>query len=157
MSLVKEFYKLMHEEFEMSMMGDLTYFLGLQIKQLEEGNFVSQMKYCHELLKCFAMENSKVIDTPMPTAVNLDRDEYGKPVDVKRYRGIIGSLLYLTTSLSVKRILGYLYGTTKYGLWFSKGSDFSLVGYSDSDFAGCKLDRKNTSGTCHLFSNSLVS
>ena len=58
---------------------------------------------------------------------------------------------------AVKRIFRYLHGTPKYGLWYSKGSDCSLVGYSDSDFAGCKSDRKSTSGTCHLFSNSLVS
>src|ERR1051325_11684475 len=116
----------------------------------------------------------------MPITVNLYRDENGKPVDIKRYRGVIGSLLYLTASRPdimfsvcmcaryqsnpkeshlkvVKRILRYLHGTSKYGLWYSKGSNCSLVGYSDSDFAGCKSDRKSTSGTCHLFSNSLVS
>src|SRR3954466_8537307 len=82
----------------MSMMGELNYFLGLQIKQLKEGTFVSQTKYCQELIKWFDMAKSKAIDTPMPTAVNLDRDEHGKPVDVKRNRGMIGSLLYLTAS-----------------------------------------------------------
>ena len=164
----------------MSMMGELNYFLGLQIKQLEEGTFVSQTKYCNELLKRFDMANSKVIDTSMPTVVNMDRDENDKVVDIKRYRGMIGSLLYLTASRpdimfsvcmcaryqscpkeshlkAFKHILRYLCGTSKYGLWFSKGSDCSLVGYSDSDFAGCKSDRKSTSGTCHFYSNSLVS
>ena len=125
------------------MMGELNYFLGFQIKQINEGTFVSQMKYCNDLLKCFNMSNSKVIDTQMPTAVNLDRDENSKPVNIKWYRGMIGSLLYLTASrpyimLSVclcarfqscpkeshlkvvKRILRYLCGTSKYGLWFSK-------------------------------------
>jgi hypothetical protein len=86
----------MQGEFEMSMMGELNYFLRLKINQLEEGTFVSQTKYCNELLKRFYMENSKVIDTPMPTAVNMDQDENGKVVDIKRYRGMIGSLLYLT-------------------------------------------------------------
>jgi hypothetical protein len=126
------------------------------------------------------MEDAKSIDTPMPTNGNLERDENGKDVDVKRYIGMIGSLLYLTASRpdimfsmcmcaryqscpkeshlkAVKRILRYLSGTPKYGLWYSKGNDCSLVGFSDSDFAGCKSDRKSTSGTCHLFSNSLVS
>ena len=149
-TLVKEFSKVMQGEFEMSMMGELNYFLGLQIKQLEKGTFVSQTKYCYELLKRFDMENSKVIDTPMPTAVSLDRDEHGKSVDVKRYRGMIRSLLYLTSTRpdimfsvcmcaryqscpkeshlkAVKHILRYLCGTPKYGLWFSKGSDCSLV------------------------------
>ena len=78
------------------MMGELNYFLGLQIKQIEGGTLVIQTKYFYELLKRFDMENSKVIDTPMPSAVNLDRDEHGKSVDVKRYIGMIGSLLYLT-------------------------------------------------------------
>src|SRR3954466_6046607 len=97
MTLVKEFSKLLKGEFEMSMMGELNYFPGLQIKQLKEVTFVSQTKYCQELIKRFDMAMSKAIDTLMPTAVNLDRDEHGKPVDVKMYRGMIGSLLYLTT------------------------------------------------------------
>lgn len=62
----------MQGEFEMSMMGELNYFLGLQIKQLKEETFVCQTKYCNDLLKRFDMENSKIIDTPMPTAVNMD-------------------------------------------------------------------------------------
>jgi hypothetical protein len=180
MKLVREFSDLMQGEFEMSMMGELTYFLGLQIKQLKEGTFVSQTKYCLDLIKRFDMAKAKAIDTPMPTCTNLNKDEDGKEVDVKRYRGMIGSLLYLTASRpdimfsvcmcaryqscpkeshlkAVKRILRYLSGTPKYGLWYSKGNDCSLVGFSDSDFAGCKSDRKSTSGTCHLFSNSLVS
>src|SRR3954462_3020715 len=94
MTLVKEFFKLMQGEFEMIMMGELNYFL----MQLKEGTFVSQTNYCQELIKRFDMTKSNVIDTPMPTAVNLYRDEHGKPVDVKRYRGMIGSLLYLTAS-----------------------------------------------------------
>ena len=178
--LVEEFSKVMQGEFEMSLMGELNYFLGLQIKQLDEGTAVCQTKYCRELLKRFGMNDSKSIDTPMPTNGNLDKDDNGKSVDVKKYRGMIGSLLYLTASRpdimfsvcmcaryqsdpqeshlkAVKRIFRYLHGTSKYGLWYSKGSDCSLVGYSDSDFAGCKSDRKSTSGTCHLFSNSLVS
>lgn len=116
----------------------------------------------------------------MPTNGNLDKDENGKYVDVKRYRCMIGLLLYLTTYRSdimfsvcmcaryqsalkeshlkvVKCILRYLHGTFKYGIWFFKSSDCSFVGYSDSGFAGCKSDRKSTSRICHIFSNSLVS
>ncbi|XP_058774788.1 secreted RxLR effector protein 161-like [Vicia villosa] len=116
----------------------------------------------------------------MATNGNLDNDENGKEVDVKLYRGMIGSLLYLTASRrdimfsvcmcaryqsypkeshlkAVKRILRYLRGTTTYGLWFPKGNECYLVEFSDSDFAGCKSDRKSTSGTCHLLSNSLIS
>ncbi|KAK2435258.1 hypothetical protein QL285_020332 [Trifolium repens] len=179
-SLVKSFSSLMQGEFEMSMMGELTYFLGIQIKQLEEGTFIYQTKYCLELLKKFGMTDSKIMETPMASTCALSKDEEGKDVEITKYRGIIGSLLYLTASRpdimfsvcmcaryqscpkeshlkAVKRILKYLKGTSNFGLWYSKGNDCSLVGYSDSDFAGCKLDRKSTSGTCHLFCNSLVS
>ncbi|XP_050896755.1 uncharacterized mitochondrial protein AtMg00810-like [Lathyrus oleraceus] len=113
-------------------------------------------------------EDAKLIDTPIPINGNLEKDENGKDFDVKKYRGMIGSLLYLTTSRSdimfsvcicaryqsspkeshlkaVKHILRYLHGTSKYGIWYSKGSDYSLVGYADSGFAGCKSDRKSTS------------
>ncbi|KAK2382297.1 putative mitochondrial protein [Trifolium repens] len=179
-SLVKSFSNLMQGEFEMSMMGELTYFLGLQIKQLDEGTFIYQTKYCLELLKKFEMTDSKHMDTSMASTCALSKDEEGKDVEITKYRGIIGSLLYLTASRpdimfsvcmcaryqscpkeshlkAVKRILKYLKGTSNFGLWYSKGNDCSLVGYSDSDFAGCKLDRKSTSGTCHLFCNCLVS
>jgi len=179
-SLCKEFSKLMTNEFEMSMMGELNYFLGLQVKQMDKGTFVSQHKYCKELLKRFEMENSKEMATPMSTSEHLDKDEKGKEVDIKKYRGMIGSLLYLTASRPdimfsvcmcarfqscpkeshlkcVKRIMKYLVGTINVGLWYPKGSPLTLVGYSDSDFAGCKLDRKSTSGTCHLLGSSLVS
>ena len=170
----------MQGEFELSLMGELNYFLGIQIKQLKEGTLVCQTKYFKELLKRFGMEDAKSIDTPMATNGNLEKDTNGKDVDVKKYRGMIGSLLYLTASRPdimfsvcmcaryqsapkeshlkvVKRILRYLHGTSQYGLWYSKGSDCNLVGYTDSDFSGCKSDRKSTSGTCHMFSNALVS
>ena len=116
----------------------------------------------------------------MDTNGKLKRNENGKDVEVKKYRCKVGSLLYITASRSdimfivcmcaryqlplkkshlkpIKCIFRYLHGTLNYGLWYSKGSDCSLVGYTDSDFSGCKSDRKSTSGTCHIFSNSLVS
>ena len=169
----------MTKEFEMSMMGELNYFLGLQVKQMKEGTFVGQPKYCKELLKRFEMDNSKPMATPMSTNVHLDKDEKGKEVDIKRYRGMIGSLLYLSASRPdimfsvcmcarfqsspreshlkcVKHIMKYLLRTIDVGLWYPKGSYLALVGYSDADFAGCKLDRKSTSGTCHLLGSSLI-
>ncbi|XP_050889639.1 uncharacterized mitochondrial protein AtMg00240-like [Lathyrus oleraceus] len=161
-------------------MGELTYFLGLQIKQLNEDTFVCQAKYCKHLLKRFGMVDAKSIETPMAMNGNLERNKNGNDVEVKKYRGMIGYLLYLTTSRPdimfsvymyaqyqsapkeyhlkvVKCIFRYLYGTSNYGLWYSKGSECSLVGYIDYDFFGCKPDRKSTSGTCHIYSNSLVS
>ncbi|KAJ9548573.1 hypothetical protein OSB04_021116, partial [Centaurea solstitialis] len=118
--------------------------------------------------------------TPMAPSLSLDKDSKGKPVDVTLYRGMIGSLLYLTASrpdimystclcaryqaepkeshlTAVKRIFRYLKETPNLGLWYSKDSGFDLTAYSDSDFAGCKIDRKSTTGGCHLLGGKLVS
>src|SRR5438045_8175059 len=97
-TLCKDFSEIMKKEFEMSHMGELNYFLILQIKQLNNGIFINQSKYAKELLKRFGMENSGSKKTPMGTSISLDKDENGKPVDQKLYKGMIGSLLYLTAS-----------------------------------------------------------
>jgi hypothetical protein len=179
-SFCEEFGKMMSREFEMLMIGELSFFLGLQIKQLKAGTFVCQSKYVKDILKKFGIEEAKPIKTPMATNGHLDLDEGGKPVDLKLYRSIIGSLLYLTASrpdiifsvcmcarfqaapkechlTAVKRIMRYLKYTPNIGLWYPKGAQFELVGYSDSDYAGCKIDRKSTSGGCQLLGCSLVS
>jgi hypothetical protein len=132
------------------------------------------------MLKKFDMENAKPIKTPMPTNGHLDLNEDGKAVDQKVYRSMIGSLLYLCASrpnimlsvcmcarfqanpkechlMAVKRILRYLFYTPYLGLSYPKGSAFNLLGYSDSDYASCKVDRKSTSGTCQFLGRSLVS
>jgi hypothetical protein len=165
----KEFGKLMSKEFKMSMIGELTFFLGFQVKQMREGIFISQEKYTKDLLKRFKMEDCKPIKTPMPSNGLLDLDDGGKPVDQTLYCSMIGSLLYLTAFRpdimfsvcmcarfqacpkephlsAVKIILRYLKHTPSIGLWYPKGARFQLVGYSDSDYAGCKIDRKSTSG-----------
>ena len=82
----------------MSMIGELTFFLGFQVKQMREGIFISQEKYTNDLLKRFKMDECKPIKTPMPTNGHLDLDEEGNPVDQTLYHSMIGSLLYLTTS-----------------------------------------------------------
>ena len=174
-----DFSRIMTKRFEMSMMGELTFFLGFQIKQLKDGTFISQTKYTNDMLKKFDMENAKPIKTPMPTNGHLDLNEDGKAVDQKVYRSMIGSLLYLCASrpdimlsvcmcarfqanpkechlMAVKRILRYLVFTPNLGLWYPKGSSFDLLGYSDSDYAGCKVDRKSTTGTCQFLGRSLV-
>jgi len=97
-SLCKGFASIMQGEFEMSMMGELTFFLGLQIKQMENGTFISQSKYCKEVLKKFGMDIAKEASTPMGTSCYLDKDESGIEVNQTMFRGMIGSLLYLTTS-----------------------------------------------------------
>ena len=147
---------------------------------MREGIFISQEKYTKDLLKRFNMDECKPIKTPMPSNGHLDLDEGGKTVDQTLYRSMIGSLLYLTASrpdimfsvcmcarfqaspkethlIAVKRILRYLKHTPSIGLWYPKGAIFELIGYSDSDYAGCKVDRKSTFGGCHLLGRSLVS
>ena len=97
-SLCEEFSKCMHSEFKMSMMGELNFFLGLQIKQLKERTFINQAKYIKDLLKRFNMEETKTMKTPMSSSIKFDKDEKGKSIDSTMYRGIIGSLLYLIAS-----------------------------------------------------------
>ena len=86
------------KRFEISMMGDLKFFLGFQIKQVKDGTFISQMKYTHDMLKKFDMVNAKPIKSPIPTNGHLDLNIEGKAMDTKVYRSMIGSLLYLCTS-----------------------------------------------------------
>jgi hypothetical protein len=138
-SWCEEFSRIMTKRFEMSMMGELTFFLGFKIKQLKDGTFISQNKYIKDMLKKFDMENAKPIKTPMLTQGHLDLNEEGKTVDQKVYRSMIGSLLYLYASrpdivlsvcmcarfqanpkechlMAVKRILRYLVFTPNLGL-----------------------------------------
>ncbi|GJT30429.1 retrovirus-related pol polyprotein from transposon TNT 1-94 [Tanacetum coccineum] len=166
-----DFAKIMHDEFEMSMMGELNFFLGLQIKQLDDGIFFNQSKYIKEMLKKFRLEDSKPIKTPISTETKLTRDEEGESVDNTKYRGMIGSLLYLTASRpdimfsvclcarfqedpktshleAVKRIFRYIKGTMHLGLWYPKGFGIETIVYADSDHAGDYVDRKSTSGVC---------
>jgi hypothetical protein len=174
----EEFSRVMMQKFEMSMMGELNYFLGFQVKQLKEGTFISQTKYTQDLLKRFGMKDAKPAKTPMGTDGHLDLNKEGKFVNQKAYRSMIGSLFYLCASRSdimlsvcicakfqsdpkechlvaVKRILRYLVSTPCFGIWYPKGSTFNLIGYSN--YARCKVDRKSTSGTCQFLGRSMVS
>ncbi|GJS90088.1 retrovirus-related pol polyprotein from transposon TNT 1-94 [Tanacetum coccineum] len=159
--------------FLMSSMGELTFFLGLQVKQKKDGIFISQDKYVDEILKKFGFTEVKTASTPMETQKPLLKDEDGEEVDVHMYRSMIGSLMYLTSSRpdimfavcacaryqvnlkvshlhAVKRIFRYLKGQLKLGLWYPKDSPFNLVAYTDSDYAEASLDRKSTTGEVQL-------
>ncbi|GJZ07883.1 uncharacterized mitochondrial protein-like protein [Tanacetum coccineum] len=163
------FEKLMHEKFQMSSMGELTFFLGLQVQQKKDGIFISQDKYVVEILKKFGFTKVKTASTPMETQKPLLKDEDGEEVEVHMYSLMIGSLMYLTSSRpdimfavcacaryqvnpkvlhlhAVKRIFRYLKGQPKLGLWYPKYSLFNLVTYTDSDYAGASLDIKSTTG-----------
>jgi len=178
--MCKHFSEIMSSEYEMSMMGELTYFLGLQVKQTSDGIFINQEKYVRDLLKKYQFDSVSSKDTPISAPLTLDSDPNGKQVDPTKYRGMVGSLMYLTASRpdimfatclcarfqsdpreahanAVKRIFRYLKGVPRLGLWYPKGSSLDLMGYSDSDHAGCKIDRKSTTGGCHFLGGKLVS
>ncbi|KAL8157708.1 hypothetical protein AgCh_002420 [Apium graveolens] len=178
--LCKKFAKLMQSKYEMSMMGELTYFLGLQVKQVSGGIFISQTKYIYDLLKKFDLMDCSSAKTLMATATKLELNKAEKSVDISSYRGMVDSLLYLTASrpdimfstclcarfqadpkeshlVAIKRIFTYLKGTPNLGIWYPRESGFDLIGYSDADYAGCKIDRKSTTGTCQFLGNKLVS
>ncbi|GJV46239.1 uncharacterized mitochondrial protein-like protein [Tanacetum coccineum] len=179
-SLCTEFENMMHNKFHMSFMGELTFFLGLQVKQKEDGIFISQDKYMTDILKKFGFFDVKTATTPLETQKPLLKDEDGKEVDVHMYRSMIGSLMYLTASRpdimfavcacvryqvnlkvshlhAVKRIFRYFNGQPKFGLWYPKDSPFDLVAYTDSDYARASLDRKSITGGCQFLGSILIS
>ncbi|GJR46345.1 putative ribonuclease H-like domain-containing protein [Tanacetum coccineum] len=179
-SLCVEFEQMMHKRFQMSSMGELTFFLGLQVQQKEDGIFISQDKYVADILKKFDFTTVKAASTPIETNKALNKDEEAEDVDVHLYRSMIGSLMYLTTSRpdimfavcacarfqvtpktshlhAVKRIFRYLKGQPKLGLWYPRDSPFDLEAFSDSDYAGASLDRKSTTGGCQFLGKRLIS
>nr|GEX49307.1 hypothetical protein [Tanacetum cinerariifolium] len=158
---------LMHEKFQMSAMGELNFFLGLQVLQKEDGIFLSQDKYVDDILKKFGYLDVRSANTLMDKENPWGKDRTGKDVDLHHYRSMIGSLMYLTTSrpdimfavcacarhqvthkechlYTVKRIFIYLKGHPKLRLWYPKETPFDLVAYSDSDYGGASQDRKST-------------
>nr|GEY27025.1 uncharacterized mitochondrial protein AtMg00810-like [Tanacetum cinerariifolium] len=164
----------------MSSMGELTFFLGLQVKQKPDGIFINQDKYVAKILRKFGLTDGKSASTPIYTEKPLLMDPDCEDVDVYTYRSMIGSLMYLTLSRpdimfavwacarfqvtpkvshldAVKRIFRYLKGKPHLGLWYLKDSPFNLVAYSDSDYAGASLDRKSTTGGCQFLGCRLIS
>ncbi|GJT93086.1 retrovirus-related pol polyprotein from transposon TNT 1-94 [Tanacetum coccineum] len=174
------FAKIMCSKFKMSMMGKISFFLGLQISQSPRGIFINQSKYALESLKKYGYESCDPVDTPMVEKSKLDEDKEGNAVDPSHYRGMIGTLLYLTASRpdlqfaicmcaryqarptekhlnAVKRIFRYLKGTVHRGLWYPKDSSFALTAFADADHAGCQDTRRSTSGSIQLLGDRLVS
>jgi hypothetical protein len=166
-------------EFQKFMMGELTFFLGIQMKQTEQGTFVHQAKYTNDPMNKFNMAELKPVSTLMSSAASLGPNEDGEVVDQREYMSMIGSLLYLTATRSdiqfivglctcfqasprsshrtvVQRIFRYLKHSPEFGIWYSASSSLDLVGLSDADFVGCGIDRKSTSGTCYFLRSSLA-
>eukprot|EP00253_Pinus_taeda_P014920 PITA_14920 len=176
----QSFALVMQKEFEMSLLGELTYFLGLQIQQNEGGIFLSQTKYLKQILKKYGMKDAKPVCTPMVTGCSLSANDESASVHQPTYNSMIGSLLYLTgtrpdimhavgivgrfqanpkeTHLqAVKRIFKYLQGTQNYGLWYPRDIYLTLHAYTDADWAGSVDDRKSTSGGAFFMGSRLVS
>ncbi|GKC36887.1 retrovirus-related pol polyprotein from transposon TNT 1-94, partial [Tanacetum coccineum] len=179
LDFLKHFANLMKNNFEISMMGELKFFLRLQIHQSPRGIFISQSQYAIELLKKHGLDKCISMSTPMATE-RLNADLQGTPTDQMTYHRMIGGLMYLTASRpdiayatfvcaryqtrptvkhlkEVKRIFQYLRQSYNMGLWYPKDSGFELIAYSDADHAGCKDDCKSTSGGLQFLGEKLVS
>lgn len=178
-SLITEFKSSMMRNFEMTDLGLLKYFLGLEVMQSKDGIFVTQKKYAADLLNKFHMTNCEVAATPMNINEKLQREDGTEKAYPKSYRSLVGGLNYLTHtrpdiafSVSVisrfmhyptkqhlgaaKRILRYVAGTINFGIWYTKVSDFRLFGFTDSDWAGSIDDRKSTSGSAFSLGSGVV-
>ncbi|XP_074293720.1 secreted RxLR effector protein 161-like [Silene latifolia] len=177
--MLNAFRKSMMQEFEMTDLGKLQYFLGLEVSQSEEGVSVSQRKYARDLLKKFRMEDCDIAITPMNTNEKLQRNDGTSPTDERLYRSIVGGLNYLTHtrpdiaySVSVvsrflhsptkqhlgaaKRISRYIARTAEKGIWYEASENFKLVVYIDSDWAGSLDDRKSTSGSVFTLGSGAI-
>ncbi|GJX13861.1 retrovirus-related pol polyprotein from transposon TNT 1-94 [Tanacetum coccineum] len=173
------FAKLMKDNFEMSMIGEIKFFLGLQVHQSPSGIFICQSQYTMDLLKKHGMEKCDIVTTPMATS-KINVDLQGTLIDQTKYRSMIGGLVYLTVSRpnitfatfvcacyqarptekhlkEVKRIFRYLRQSINMGLWYSKNSRLKLISYSDADLVRCLDDYKSTSGGLKFLGDKLVS
>ncbi|TYK03060.1 gag-pol polyprotein [Cucumis melo var. makuwa] len=176
--LVDNFTDIMKSEFEMSIVGEVSCFLGLQIKQRSEGIFISQEKYAKNIITKFKLEQSRHKWTSTATHVKITKDTNGTIVEHKLYRSMIASLLYLTASRPdiavgicacfqsyprtshlevVKRIIKYVHGTSDFGILYSCDTNSLFVGSYDVDWIGSSDDRKSTSRGCFFLENNLIS
>nr|GEV98268.1 uncharacterized mitochondrial protein AtMg00810-like [Tanacetum cinerariifolium] len=179
-SLCTKFEGLMHKKFQMSSIGELTFFLGLQFMQRDDGIFINKDKYVADILKKFDFSLVKTASTLIETNKALLKDKEAVDMDVHLYRSMIGSLMYLTASRPdimyavcacarfqvtpkvshlhvVKRIFRYLKGHPKLGFWYPKDSPFDLEAFTDSNYAGASLDRKSTTRGCQFLRKRLIS
>ncbi|GJY29096.1 putative ribonuclease H-like domain-containing protein [Tanacetum coccineum] len=173
------FAKIMCSKFKMSMMGKILFFLGLHNFQNPRGIFINQSKYAIESLKKYSFDSCDPVDTPIVEKSKLDEDKEGKAVDPSHYRGMIGTLLYLTASRpdlqfaicmcvgyrarptekhlhAVKRIFRYLKGTVNQGLWYLNDSSIALTAFAYANHAGCQDTRRSTSGSMQFLGDRLL-
>jgi hypothetical protein len=179
-SMFVKFKNSMKLEFDMTDLGKMKYFLGVEVLQNPEGIYISQRKYAKEVLERFRMENSNSVKNPIVPGVRLMKDEEGAKVNATMYKQLVGSLMYLTATRldlmyvvslisrfmasptelhlqAAKRVLRYLKGTVDLGVFYRKKGNGELMAYTDSDYAGDVDDRKSTSGYVFLLSEGAVS
>lgn len=177
--LLEWFKKSMKEKFEMTDLGYMKYFLGVEVVQGSNGIFICQRKYANEILKRFNMEHCNSVKNPMVPGSKVSKNEEGKKIDSTIFKQMIGSLMYLTVTRpdlmyvvsllsrfmeaptvlhhqALKRVFRYLKGTTELGIFYKNSGNESLIGYSDSDYAGDLDDRKSTSGYIFKMSSGAV-
>ena len=177
---IEEFKAEMLDVFEMTDLGLMSYFLGMEVKQSDDGIFICQQQYAKEILKKFHMESCKSTSTPMNLKEKFSKNDGTNKVDEGQYKSLIGCLMYLTATRSdiafavsllsrfmhyaselhlqaAKKIVRYVKGTISYGIKYSHLQNFMLHGYSDSDWAGSVDDMKSTSGYCFSFGSGMFS
>lgn len=175
-----EFKQSMMLEFDMTNLGKMKYFLGVEVKQISDGIFISQQKYVLEVFGRFEMDRSKPVHNPIVLGLKLSEDEDGQKNDSTLYKKLVGSLMYLTvtrpdmmfvvsllsrymgspTELHVraaKIVFRYLRGTYGLGIFYKKGGKNELIAHTDSDYAGDLEVRKTTSGHIFIMSSGVVS
>nr|GFD06598.1 uncharacterized mitochondrial protein AtMg00810-like [Tanacetum cinerariifolium] len=163
----------------MSMMGQMSFFLGLQVSQSPRGISINQSKFALEILKKFGMDPCDSVDTPMVDRLKLDEDLSGTPVDQTRFPSMVGSLMYLTASRpdlvfvvcmcaryqakptkkhleALKRVFRNLKSTINWGLWYPKDTAMALTAYADADHACCQDTKRSTSGSAQFLGDKLV-
>jgi hypothetical protein len=178
--MFKEFKQSIFREFEMTDNGLMSYFLSIEVKQQNDGIFISQKKYMNEILEKFKMESCNSVSTPVETSIKLSKDGDDRVIEPNLYKSLVGNLRYLTITrpdivygvglvsqymekplqthwLAAKRILRHIKGTMNLGLFYVYGDEAKFVGYSDNDW-GCDQDeRKSTTGYVFYFSSTTFS
>ncbi|KAG8483480.1 hypothetical protein CXB51_023157 [Gossypium anomalum] len=168
-AMLADFKTKMHQMFQMSDLGEMTYFLGMEVTQSQAGFFLSQRTFAIKILDKFSIQNCKATSTPVAVGERLTSQSNSEKVYETTYRSLIGCLLYLTATRpdimfavsllsrfmhyynedhfrAAKRVLRYIKGTLSYGMYYNNARKLRLIGYTDSDWAGSKDDLKNTSG-----------
>lgn len=176
--LFKEFSEQINKEFEMSMFGEIKFFVGLQIQENKNGIYITQQKDIKEILKKFGMEDCKLVGTLMCTGLKLTKEDESNEVDQTLYRSMIRKLQYVVHTrpdislgiiaifsekprenhiMAIKRILRYLKGTKEYGLWYEFEGNLDLKVFTNADWARKFDEKKSTSGGAFFLGKRLVS